>query len=190
MPGGGAGERRGRRRREHGGGRDDRRLRSIGGVRAAIAGASGLGRYGGRSRTVTSSSRASASPSLFLITLSGRIVLTLLPQDPAQALDVGFVELAVARRRALGIEQTLALEEADLRDGDVGELVAAAARAPRRSTGGCSARVTSLDRRPPARNTSLNLPICSSSPLASTALVDPLSVHVGAVQRADVARRR
>ena len=50
-------------------------------------------------------------------------VLALLAQDPAQALDVGLVELAVARRRALGVEQALALEEADLGDGDVGELV-------------------------------------------------------------------
>src|SRR5207249_1831711 len=49
-------------------------------------------------------------------------VLTLLAQDPAEPLDIHLVELAVAGRRALGVEQALALEEPDLRDGDVGEL--------------------------------------------------------------------
>jgi hypothetical protein len=47
----------------------------------------------------------------------------LLPQDPPQALDVGFVELPVTRRRPLGIHQSLALKEADLGDGDVRELL-------------------------------------------------------------------
>ena len=51
-------------------------------------------------------------------------VLALLAQHPAQPLDVVLVELAVARRRALGVDEALALEEADLRDGDVGELLA------------------------------------------------------------------
>ena len=50
-------------------------------------------------------------------------VVALLGEDPPQPLDVGVVELPVARRRALGVEQPLALEEADLRDRDVGELV-------------------------------------------------------------------
>ena len=49
--------------------------------------------------------------------------IPLLPQDPAQALDVAFVELPVTRRRPLGIHQSLALQEADLGDGDVRELV-------------------------------------------------------------------
>ncbi len=44
------------------------------------------------------------------------------------------IELAVPRRRALGIDQPLTLEEADLRDRDVGELVAQLVRARRRST--------------------------------------------------------
>ena len=61
-------------------------------------------------------------------------VLALLAQDEAQPFDVGRVELAVARRRALGIDEPLALEEADLRDRDVGELVAELVRARRRST--------------------------------------------------------
>ena len=55
--------------------------------------------------------------------LEGQKVLTLLAQDPAQALHVVIEELAVPRRRTLGIDQTLALEEPDLRDGDVRELL-------------------------------------------------------------------
>ena len=55
--------------------------------------------------------------------LEGQEVLPLLAQHPAQPLDVVVEELAVARGRALGVDQALALEEADLRDGDVGELL-------------------------------------------------------------------
>ena len=51
-------------------------------------------------------------------------VVLLLVQDPPQARHVGLVELPVARRGALGVDEALALEEADLRDRDVGELVA------------------------------------------------------------------
>jgi len=47
----------------------------------------------------------------------------LLAQDPPQPFDVRLVELAVAGRCALGVEQTLALEEPDLRDRDVRELL-------------------------------------------------------------------
>src|SRR5207302_8679952 len=79
-----------------------------GGVPAAVAG-------GGRGLGL---SRQSA-----LDDLQREEVLTLLAQDPAQALDVVVVELSVARGRALGVEQALALEESDLRDRDVGELV-------------------------------------------------------------------
>src|SRR5207253_7779188 len=56
--------------------------------------------------------------------LEGQEVLALLAQDEAQALDVGGIELAVSRRRPFGIDEALALEKADLRDRDVGELVA------------------------------------------------------------------
>ena len=56
--------------------------------------------------------------------LEGKEVLTLLPQHPAQPLHVGLVELPVPRRGALGIDQSLAFEETDLGDGDVGELLA------------------------------------------------------------------
>ena len=55
--------------------------------------------------------------------LEGQEVLALLAQHPAQALHVVVEELAVARGRTLGVHQALALEEADLRDGDVGELL-------------------------------------------------------------------
>ena len=50
-------------------------------------------------------------------------MLPLLAQDPAQTFDVLLVELPVARRRALGIDQTLTLEETDLGNGDVGEFL-------------------------------------------------------------------
>ena len=50
-------------------------------------------------------------------------VVLLLVQDPAQPVDVGLVELPVARRGALGVDEALALEEPDLRDRDVGELL-------------------------------------------------------------------
>ena len=55
--------------------------------------------------------------------LQGKEVLALLTEHPAQALDVLLVELAVPRGGAFGVDETLALEEADLRDGDVGELL-------------------------------------------------------------------
>src|SRR5205823_5982982 len=51
-------------------------------------------------------------------------VLLLLVQDPAQPREVVRVELAIPRGRALWVHQPLALEEPDLRDGDVGKLVA------------------------------------------------------------------
>ncbi len=50
-------------------------------------------------------------------------VLPLLTEDPAEPLDVLVIELAVARRRPLGVEQTLALQKSNLGDGDVGELL-------------------------------------------------------------------
>jgi hypothetical protein len=51
-------------------------------------------------------------------------MLPLLAQDPTETLHVGLEELAVARRRALGVHQALALQEADLGDRDVGKLLA------------------------------------------------------------------
>ena len=76
------------------------------------------------SRHADSLRRRSTSSRRSLMTFSGRKCSRLLVQDPAQPLDVGGVELPVARRRALGVDEALALEEADLRDRDVGELVA------------------------------------------------------------------
>ena len=102
--------------------------------------------------------------------LEGQVVVLLLAQDPAQPIDVGLVELAVAGRGALRVEQPLALEEPDLRDGDVGELPLEQREdladrqvgAVRRSTGHGASPL-------PVRNTSLNVPICSSSPSDSGA---------------------
>ena len=55
--------------------------------------------------------------------LEGQEMLALLAQHPAQPLHVVVEELSVARRRSLGVHQALALEEADLRDRDVGEFL-------------------------------------------------------------------
>src|SRR5581483_9649287 len=95
-------------------------------------------------------------------------VVALLLEDPTQAFDVGLVELPVARRRALGVEQPLALEEADLRDGDVRELLL------QEREDLTDRQMGALGHRPPAapywlgpaKNASLNFPIWSSSPLA------------------------
>lgn len=51
-------------------------------------------------------------------------VVALLEEDPPQALKVGRVEASIARRCAFGIDEALALKEANLRDGDIGELAA------------------------------------------------------------------
>jgi hypothetical protein len=50
-------------------------------------------------------------------------VVALVAEDPAQALDVGLVELPVPGWGPLRVEQPLALEEPDLRDRDVREVV-------------------------------------------------------------------
>ena len=43
-------------------------------------------------------------------------------KDEAEAFDIGVVELPVPRGRALGLDQSLGFEEADLRDADIGEI--------------------------------------------------------------------
>ena len=110
----------------------ERRSRSAhgaGGAPAAVgAGAAaslgGVGRLGGRLDAARRRGRrrSAAAARRSLMTFSGQEVVALLGEDPAQPGDVVVVELPVARRRALGVEQPLALEEADLRDRDVGEL--------------------------------------------------------------------
>ena len=50
-------------------------------------------------------------------------VLPLLAEHPAQALHIVLVELPVARGSPLGVHQSLTLQKADLRDGDVGEFL-------------------------------------------------------------------
>ena len=49
-------------------------------------------------------------------------MIALLAKNPPQAHDVEVVELAVTRWRAFGIDESLALQESDLRDRHVGEL--------------------------------------------------------------------
>ena len=106
-------------------------------------------------------------------------MLPLLAQHPAQPLHVVLVELPVARRRALRVDQALALEEPDLGDGHVGELLAEQGQdVADRQVG------TRAHRLPPSRRhraavaahspvatryKSLNLPIWTSSPLDSRA---------------------
>jgi len=50
-------------------------------------------------------------------------VLALLVEDPAEPFEVGPVEAPVPGRRPFGVDETLALEEPDLRHRHVGELV-------------------------------------------------------------------
>src|SRR5262249_48645946 len=89
-------------------------------------------------------------------------VLALLAQDPPQPLDVRGIELAVARRRPLRIDEALALEEPDLRDGHVGEL----ALEQREHLPDRHVRPVRHQLPRPVKNTSLNFPICTSSPSA------------------------
>ena len=192
-----AGAAHGMRRRLAGGGASPR-ARAAAPAGCGGRSAAGLAAAGRRARPATRGLGARRPPALGLVVaqpalddLQRQEVLALLAQDPAQPLDVGLVELAVARRRALGVEQALALEEADLGDGDVGELVLEERRGPRRSTGRrARPRPGSPVARRRCRKTSLNLPICTSSPLASARLLDALAVEVGAVERADVAHAR
>ena len=83
----------------------------------AVVGERGVGRHRTGQGGVALAGQAVADD------LEREEVLALLAQDPAQPLDVVVVELAVARRRALRVDETLALEETDLRDRDVGELL-------------------------------------------------------------------
>ena len=125
----------------------------------------------------------------FLDHLQRQEVLALLAQDEAQPLDVGRIELAVARRRALGVDEPLTLEEADLRDRDVGELVAQLVQhVADRRVRALGHRQASRRGRRRGRSVSRYRPICTSSPWRSARLVDPLAVDVGAVERADVAQ--
>ena len=111
--------------------------------------------------------------------LERKEVLALLAQDPAESLDVVLVELPVARRRPFRIDQTLALEEPDLRDGDVGKLLAEKGehvsdrevrpRAHRPLRTSTRTTLCELIRPAATRKTSLNLPIWTSSPLLSWA---------------------
>ena len=52
----------------------------------------------------------------------GEVIFALLAQDASQQIYVIGIELAIAGGRALGIDQTLALQESDLGDGHIREL--------------------------------------------------------------------
>src|SRR5207302_5488271 len=102
--------------------------------------------------------------------LQGQEVLPLLAQDPPQAGHVAVVELAVAGRRPLRVEEALALEEADLGDRDVGELVLEEGQdLTDREVRTGRHRLPQPSPPVPEKKTSLNLPICNSSPLRSGA---------------------
>jgi hypothetical protein len=47
-------------------------------------------------------------------------VIALLREDPSQPFNVFFVKLSIPRRSALGIQKPLALQESNLRNGDIG----------------------------------------------------------------------
>ena len=58
----------------------------------------------------------------YLVCLLFVTVFALLAKNEAETIDVSRRELAISRRGALGIDETLTLEKTDLRDGDVVEL--------------------------------------------------------------------
>ena len=72
---------------------------------------------------VSPGSSSSPSASRSRITLRGRKCSRCWRSTQRSRSTSWFEELAVPRRRPLGVHQALALEEADLRDGDVGELL-------------------------------------------------------------------
>ena len=55
--------------------------------------------------------------------LQRKVVLALLAKDESKAIDFCLAELPVTRRRALRLDQSLALKEANLGNRDVGELL-------------------------------------------------------------------
>ncbi len=90
-------------------------------------------------------------------------VFALLAQDPAQSLDVGLIKLAVARGRTLRIDQTLALQESNFGDCHIGKLLA-----EKREDITNRQITTTAHSSPATRYTSLNFPICTSSPVFSS----------------------
>ena len=89
-----------------------------------------------------------------------QVVLALLAQDAAQQFDVIVVELAVARRRALRVDQALTFEETDLGDRDVGKLLEK--QCEHFTNGEMRHRMRSCPAGQPSfrsKKTSLNLPI-------------------------------
>ena len=100
------------------------------------------------------------------------------------------VELPVARRRALGVDEALALEEPDLRDRDVRELVAQRREdlADREVLGSRLLVVSRQRSRPRPHAEDQHEPAdLDLVAVVERLVVDPVVVHVGAVQRADVA---
>src|SRR5439155_20156907 len=96
--------------------------------------------------------------------LERKELFALQTEDEPESLDVVVTELSVPRLRALRLDQSLALEEADLRDGDVREQVLEhVEHFPDREV-----RTAGLDAHQSfARKSSLNFPICNSSPVDS-----------------------
>ncbi len=135
--------------------------------------------------------RAAAGGELLADHAQRQELVPLQPQDRLEPLDVLLAEEAVAAARALRREQPLVLEVADLRDRDVGELRAAAARRPRRS---CAAAAAA----PACRCASCSSAEEGQAVLADLELVvvlelrrrlDPPPVDEGAVQAAEVLDR-
>ena len=139
-------------------------------------------------RRAGSRRRASSSSSRSLITFSGRkCSFCWRRMQRSRSTSCG-VELAVARRRALRVDEALALEEADLRDRDVGELVAELGQhlADREVL---AAAPRSVSRRsPPSDEAQAEPADLELVAVVQPRFVDPLVVDVGAVERPDVAQ--
>ena len=116
--------------------------------------------------------------------LEGEEVLALLAEDPAEAIDVGLVELAVTGRRPLGNEQPPALEETDLRDRHVRKLLTQQRENVANGQVGALPHWNSaLARREENELELAHLDFVSAFQRRS---LDPLPVDICAVQRPDV----
>ena len=133
-----------------------------------------------------------SSSSRSLITLSGRKCSFCWNRIHRRRVEVVGVELPVPRRGALGVDEPLALEEADLRDRDVGELVAElrehlADREVAVVAGRHACLPTLMRAGRPTRNTQHEAADLEVGEVVQRRGVDALVVDVGAVERA---RRR
>ena len=111
-------------------------------------------------------------------------MILLLAQNEPQPVEIAVVELAIARRRALGIDESLTLEKADLGDRDVGKLLE---QQPEYFT---DREVRPLVEHHSAHPVEEDQPELADLDLVTVGqrrFIDTMLVHVGAVQGTDIA---